>query len=629
VVYYPLTRTCSPEGWGTLVWVMSADLQGKLRTLPKQSGCYLFKDAQGVVLYVGKAVNLRQRVRSYFHKSAQHTPKVARMVRKIADIEWIVTDSELEALILECNLIKKHRPPYNVLMRDDKSYPYLCLTVSEKFPRLLVTRRVRKDGNRYFGPFANSGAVWSTHQLLHRTFPLIPCGKVWSGEAVQRPCLYYHMGRCLAPCAGRADPAEYRQVVQQVALFLEGKGDDLIRQLSAQMAAAAQALEFERAAKIRDQIRALQEVLQRQKVVNLEGINEDVIALVKDERGACVQMFFIRGGKLLGQRHFFLSEGAEENPRALMREFLKQYYQDAPEVPERILLPYEVDEAQIIAQWLRQKRGDGAVEIHVPHRGEEAQLLELAAQNAELALQSLRMELEQKAEWVESALLELQEVLGLPTMPQRIEAYDISNIQGVAPVGSMVVFEGGQPKKSDYRRFRIRWHPETPDDYAMMREVITRRLREALEGDEKWRHLPDLMLIDGGRGQLNAALEAMRALGFEIPAVGLAKKQELIILPDQSEPLELPRHSKALHLLQRIRDEAHRFALSYHRKLREERAKRSPLDEIPGIGPRRKKMLLRLFGSIDRIREASVDDLASVPTMTRKLAQQVLDYLRE
>lgn len=607
---------------------MSADLQVKLKTLPKQSGCYLFKDAQGTVLYVGKAVNLRQRVRSYFQKSAQHTPKIARMVRRIADIEWIVTDSELEALILECNLIKKHRPPYNVLMRDDKSYPYLCLTVSEKFPRLLVTRRVRKDGSRYFGPFANSGAVWSTHQLLHRTFPLIPCGKVWSGEAVQRPCLYHHMGRCLAPCAGLASPEEYRKIVQNVILFLEGKGDDLIRQLESQMEQYAERLEFERAAKLRDQIRALHEVLQKQKVVHPDGINEDVIALVKDERGACVQMFFIRGGKLLGQRHFFLSEGAEDQPGALMQEFLKQYYQDAPEVPERILLPYEVDEARIIAQWLKQRRGS-AVEIRVPHRGEDARLIEMAAQNAELALQSLRHELEQKAEWLESALLELQEALRLPTLPHRIEAYDISNIQGIAPVGSMVVFEGGQPKKSDYRRFRIRWHPESPDDFAMMREVLTRRLREALEGDEKWRTLPDLILIDGGRGQLNAGLEAIQAMGLQIPAVGLAKRHELVILPDEPEPVELPRHSKALHLLQRIRDEAHRFALTYHRKLREERTYRSPLDEIPGIGPRRKKMLLRLFGSIDRIREASVEELASVPTMTRRLAEQVLEYLKD
>ncbi len=607
---------------------MPPALQAKLKTLPKQPGCYLFKDAQGGVLYVGKAVNLRQRVRSYFQKSAQHTPKTARMVRKIADLEWIVTDTELEALILECNLIKKYRPPYNVLMRDDKSYPYLCLTVREKFPRLLVTRRVRQDGNRYFGPFANSSAVWGVHQLLHRTFPLIPCGKVWDGEPKQRPCLYYHMGRCLAPCAGRANPDEYRQIVQQVALFLEGKGDDLIEQLTAQMEQAAENLEFERAAKLRDQIHALQEVLQRQKVVQAEGVNEDVIALVKDERGACVQMFFIRNGKLLGQRTFFLTEGAEENPNAIMNEFLKQYYQDAPEVPDKILLPYEITEAQIIAQWLRQKRGRG-VEIRVPHRGEDAQLLEMAAHNAELALQSLREELELQSEWLESAILELQEALNLPHPPQRIEAYDISNIQGIAPVGSMVVFEGGQPKKSDYRRFRIKWHPESPDDFAMMQEVITRRLREALSGDEKWRTLPDLMLIDGGKGQLNAALEAIHALGFEIPAVGLAKRHELIILPNVDEPLELPRHSKALHLLQRIRDEAHRFALSYHRKLREQRAVKSPLDEIPGIGPRRKRMLLRLFGSVERIREASLEELASVPTMTRKLAQQVLDYLRE
>ncbi len=607
---------------------MTTVLKAKLATLPKQPGCYLFKDASGAVLYVGKAVNLRQRVRSYFQKSAQHTPKVARMVRRIADLEWIVTDSELEALILECNLIKRHRPPYNVLMRDDKSYPYLCLTMGEKFPRLLVTRRVRKDGSRYFGPFANSNAVWSTHRLLHRTFPLIPCGKVWSGEAVQRPCLYYHMGRCLAPCAGLADANAYRQVVEQVVLFLEGKGDTLIRQLEAQMMEAAENLEFERAAKIRDQIRALQEVLQRQKMVNPEGTDEDVIALVKDERGACVQMFFIRGGKLLGQRHFFVSEGAEEQPGAIIGEFLKQYYQEAPEVPERILLPYEVEEARLISQWLRQRKGS-TVEIRVPHRGEEARLVELAAHNAELALQSLRQELEHQSEWLESALLELQEELHLPHLPQRIEAYDISNIQGIAPVGSMVVFEGGQPKKSDYRRFRIRWHPESPNDFAMMQEVLMRRLREAMEGDEKWRTLPDLILIDGGRGQLNAALDVIHSMGLQIPAIGLAKRHEEVILPDDPEPVELPRHSKALHLLQRIRDEAHRFALAYHRKLREERAVRSPLDEIPGIGPRRKKMLLRLFGSIDRIRSASVEELASVPTMTRRLAEQVLDYLRD
>ncbi|MER3559543.1 MAG: excinuclease ABC subunit C, partial [Armatimonadota bacterium] len=531
---------------------MPTDLQAKLKTLPKQPGCYLFKDAQGSVIYVGKAVNLRQRVRSYFQKSARQSPKVVRMVRRIADLEWIVTDSELEALILECNLIKQHRPQYNVLMRDDKSYPYLCLTMHEKFPRLLVTRRVRKDGSRYFGPFTNSGAVWSTHQLLHRTFPLIPCGKVWSGEPVQRPCLYHSMGRCLAPCAGLANPEAYRAIVQNVILFLEGKGDDLFRQLEMQMHQAVEALEFERAAKLRDQIRALQEVLQKQKVVHPEGINEDVIALVKDERGACVQMFFIRGGKLLGQRHFFLSEGAEDQPGVLMSEFLKQYYQDAPEVPERILLPYEVQEARIIAQWLKQRRGS-AVEIRVPHRGEDARLIDMAAHNAELVLQSLRQEREQKAEWLESALLELQEALRLPTLPNRIEAYDISHIQGIAPVGSMVVFEGGQPKKSDYRRFRIRWHPESPDDFAMMREAVLRRFRAWKEGEEGFQKLPDLLVIDGGRGQLQAALQAQGEMGLTVPTIGLAKRREQIFQPGVPQPLELPLSSAGLVLLRRLR----------------------------------------------------------------------------
>ncbi|MCW5934762.1 MAG: excinuclease ABC subunit UvrC [Fimbriimonadia bacterium] len=616
---------------------MNEALKAKVAALPRQPGCYLFKDHHGDILYVGKAVVLRNRVRSYFQKSVNHSPKTVRMVRKIHDLEWIVTDSELEALILECSLIKRHRPPYNVLMKDDKTYPYLAVTLGEKYPRLMVTRRVRKDGSRYFGPFANAGAVWSTHDLLHRTFPLIPCGKVWSGEPVQRPCLYHHMGRCLAPCAGLVDQETYRGVIQNVTLFLEGKGDDLLKQLGSQMEQAAESLEFERAAKLRDQIRALEEVLQRQKVVNPEGADEDVVAMVKDERGACVQMFYIRGGKLIGQRHFLLDSSGEENPGEIVQAFLKQYYQDAPEVPEKILLPLEIEELNIVNSWLKQRRG-ASVEMRVPHRGEDAKLLELASKNAELALLSMRQQMDSKADWGEAAMAELQDALGLPKLPQRIECYDISNIQGTAPVGSMVVFENGMAKKSDYRRFRIRWHPEDPDDYAMMREVITRRLREAMEAEEAkqagkgsqngWANLPDLMLIDGGKGQLNAALEAMRALGFELPAAGLAKKMELVILPEQEEPVALPTHSKALHLLQRARDEAHRFALTYHRKIRDKRATKSVLEEIPGVGPRRRRMLLRLFGSVDKIKEASVEEIASAPTMTHKLAEQILAYLK-
>lgn len=616
---------------------MNEALKAKVAALPRQPGCYLFKDSHGDILYVGKAVVLRNRVRSYFQKSVNHSPKTVRMVRKIQDLEWIVTDSELEALILECSLIKRHRPPYNVLMKDDKTYPYLAVTLGEKYPRLMVTRRVRKDGSRYFGPFANAGAVWSTHDLLHRTFPLIPCGKVWSGEPVQRPCLYHHMGRCLAPCAGLVDQETYRGVIQNVTLFLEGKGDDLLKQLGSQMEQAAESLEFERAAKLRDQIRALEEVLQRQKVVNPEGADEDVVAMVKDERGACVQMFYIRGGKLIGQRHFLLDSSGEENPGEIVQAFLKQYYQDAPEVPEKILLPLEIEELNIVNSWLKQRRG-ASVEMRVPHRGEDAKLLELASKNAELALLSMRQQMDSKADWGEAAMAELQDALGLPKLPQRIECYDISNIQGTAPVGSMVVFENGMAKKSDYRRFRIRWHPEDPDDYAMMREVITRRLREAMEAEEAkqagkgsqngWANLPDLMLIDGGKGQLNAALEAMRALGFELPAAGLAKKMELVILPEQEEPVALPTHSKALHLLQRARDEAHRFALTYHRKIRDKRATKSVLEEIPGVGPRRRRMLLRLFGSVDKIKEASVEEIASAPTMTHKLAEQILAYLK-
>ncbi len=605
-----------------------SELKQKLAGLPKAPGCYLFKDESGEILYVGKAASLRSRVRSYFTKSADPSNKTRRLVKRITDLEWIVTDSELEALILECNLIKKHRPYYNVRLRDDKSYPYLCITTSEKFPRLMVTRRVRQDGNRYFGPFASAYAMRQTYNLLHRAFTLIPCGKVWSGEAVQRPCLYHHIGRCMAPCAGLADREAYLAVIEDVSAFLKGKGESLIDPLKEKMQAAAEALEFEKAAAVRDQIAHLEEALQRQKVVSADRNDEDVVAVVKDDRTALVQMFYVRGGKLVGQKSFMVDGAQDENPGLIVQEFLKQYYQTAPDVPDRILLPYEIEEMRIVQSWLRQKRGAG-VEIKVPHRGEGAQLIEMAAQNAELSLNSLRQQMEESAESAAESLAELQEALDLAEPPTRIEAYDISNIQGTAPVGSMVVLEDGEPKKSEYRRFKIRWHPESPDDFAMMSEVITRRLKEALGGDEKWSRLPQLILIDGGKGQLSAAQEAMKKLGFEVPMIGLAKREELIYLPDRSEPIDLPRGSKALHLLQRIRDEAHRFALQYHRKVRDKRAVGSVLEEIPHVGAKRRRNLLRLFGSVERIRSASVEELASVPGMTRRVAEQILTYLNE
>lgn len=630
---------------------ISDHVADQLKKLPAKPGCYIYRHADGSVLYVGKALVLKNRVRSYFQASTRHDARIARMVRQVADIEIYVVDSELEALVLECNLIKQHRPPYNVRLRDDKSYPYITIT-KEKFPRVLFTRKVRKDGAKYFGPYTSAWSVRDTLSLLHKTFPLIPCGKSWSGHNEQRPCLYYHLGQCYAPCAGLSDKDAYRKVLDDVENFLDGKGEALITSLRDRMAIASENLEFERAAKLRDQVLAIENVMQRQKVLNSDGMDQDVIAVVKDERGAAIQMLYIRGGKLIGQRQFFLDGAKEAAPTEAVGEFVKQYYAEAPDVPREVLLPVEIEERGIVETWLRQRKGK-AVTVTVPQGGEKLKLLEMAANNAEQALAAFSDDLAKKEEWAERALEELQEALGLPNLPMRVEGYDISNIQGTAPVGSMVVTEGGEPAKSEYRRFKIRYHPEDPNDFAMMHEVLTRRLKAYVEGDEKFAKLPDLIMIDGGKGQLSAALKARDDLGLTVPMVGLAKKMELIFVPElvgnlpavptdqvdyrysNSEDryvhrvVELPLQSPGLLLLRRLRDEAHRFALTYHRKVRDKRFVGSALEEIPGVGPRRKRLLLRNFGSIEGIRRASVEEIAAVPTMTKRLAEQVSDYLRE
>lgn len=630
-------------------------VQEKLKQLPARPGCYIYRGEQAEVLYVGKAVSLRSRVRSYFQESARHGARIARLVQKVRDIEWIIVDSEVEALVLECNLIKEHRPPFNVRLRDDKSYPYITIT-NERFPRVLFTRKVRKDGAKYFGPYTSAFSVRDTLRLLHKTFPLIPCGKSWSGRAEQRPCLYYHLGQCLAPCAGLAKPSEYAPVVEKVERFLQGREEDLIADLTAEMEQAADNLNFELAAQKRDQLKAIENVLSRQKVLSNDGEDRDVLAVVKDERGAAVQILYIRHGKLIGQRQFILDGSSEAAPQEAVQEFVKQYYAEAAEVPREILLPVEIEERKIVQDWLRQQRGK-AVTVEVPRGGEKLRLMDMAAENAEQALRTFREELDQREQWSELAMQYLQEMLGLPEPPLRIEGYDISNIQGTAPVGSMVVVENGAPAKGEYRRFKVRYHPESPNDFAMMHEVITRRLRAYLDGDPKFAKLPDLIMIDGGRGQLAAALKARDQLGLTVPMVGLAKKMELIVVPEKvkdvdlsSQPTErrgeyhydegqeagyayrdvmLPLQSPGLLLLRRLRDEAHRFALGFHRKLREKRAQGSVLDEIPGVGPRRRRMLLRTFGSVEGVRRATVQDLAAVPTMTLSLAQQVHAYLND
>jgi excinuclease ABC subunit C len=649
----------------------TAKVQERLKLVPKKPGCYIYRDEKEEVLYVGKAIDLRNRVRSYFRKSAKHGNRIARLVYKVADIEWIVVDSELEALVLECNLIKEHRPPYNVRLRDDKSYPFIIIT-KEAFPRLLFARNPKKKTSKAFGPYTSAFTVRETISLLHKVFPLIPCGKSWSGVDQQRPCLYYHMNQCLAPCAGLAKKSEYKQVIKQVEDFLKGREDAVIEQLEKDMEKASASLDFERAALIRDRIQALRTVQEKQNVLSEDGQDRDVLAVVKDDRGAAIQMLYVRGGRLIGQRSFVLDGSSEAAPTEAVQEFVKQYYSSQPELPKEILLPVEIEERKIVQQWLKQRKG-AAVKINVPQGGEGLRLVDLAAQNAEQALKTFQLEMEQKERWAEQSGDELAEAIGLPAPAIHIEGYDISNIQGTAPVGSMVVFKEGQPSKDDYRRFRIKFHPEDPNDFAMMHELISRRLRRHLDGDPKFAQLPDLIMIDGGKGQLASALKARDSLGLTVPMVGLAKKFELIHVPElnleEAERLRtdlkpgeemlsdlstavkrgakydptterqkglpytyrevaLPLNSPGLMLLKRLRDEAHRFAITFHRKVRAKRAHGSILDEIPGIGPKKKRLLLRTFGSIEAIRRAPVEEIGAVPTLTLRQAEQIREFLK-
>ncbi|HID86164.1 MAG TPA: excinuclease ABC subunit UvrC [Anaerolineae bacterium] len=607
-----------------------SQLKEQLNALPARPGVYLMKDERGKILYVGKAVNLRNRVRSYFHASASHTPKIQRLVKRIAEVDFIVTDSELEALILECNLIKRHRPRYNVRFKDDKRYPYIKVTWQEEFPKVFITRRMERDGARYFGPFT---AAWAVHETLHtlrRIFPYLTCNRKITGTD-RRACLYWDIGLCMAPCIGASSKEEYRAMMDQLCRFLEGRADEIVADLQSQMREAAEGLEFERAATLRDKIRAIERVIERQKIVSVALGDQDVIALARADGQACVQVFFVRHGKLIG-REYFVLEGAEgEETRAVMTSFVKQFYDEAAYVPPEILLQSEVDEAQVIEAWLRERRG-GRVTLRVPRRGRKRELVEMAAENAAETLAALRAQWRADTHRQEEALADLQTYLGLSEPPARIECYDVSNIQGTAATGSMVVFVNGVPRKGDYRRFKIRT-VQGADDYAMLQEVLRRRFKRAKaaeelkgsRGTQAWTLLPDLVVVDGGKGQLSAAREVMRELGVDqIPTVGLAKEREEVFVPGRSEPIPLPRDSQGLYLLQRIRDEAHRFAVTYHRGLREKRGLASLLEEIPGIGPKRRQALLKHFGSLEAIRAATVEELAAVPGMTRKVAERVL-----
>jgi excinuclease ABC subunit C len=609
---------------------ISEHLQGILNTLPSKPGCYLMKNEAGQVIYVGKAVNLRNRVRSYFHDSGQDF-KTRQMVRHIADIEWIVVGSELEALILEMTLIKKHRPHYNIRLKDDKRYPYIKVHWADPFPKVTVTRQMVKDGSRYFGPYTSVWAVHQTLDVLRRIFPYLTCDREITGKDL-RACLYYDIKLCNAPCIGAVNQAQYRQVIDDLCQFLEGRTAPIIERLKKEMEQAAEELRFEKAAALRDQILAIEKVVERQKVISNEQMDSDVIAMARTNGEACVQVFFIRGGKLIG-REYFILEGTEEAADSqVIAEFIKQFYSEAASIPSEVLLPHEIEEANIIKEWLNTRRGGQKIQFCVPRSGTPQELVQMATENAMETLQALRSQWEMDTNRQSEALAELQKAFNLPEPPNRIECYDISNTQGTAAVGSMVVFERGVPSKGLYRRFNIKTVCG-PDDFASMEEVLTRRFRRWQAAQEQQRigekadpafaMLPDLLIVDGGKGQLGRALQVLDQFGLteKVSVAGLAKQQEELFLPAQSEPLVLPRHSQGLYLLQRIRDEAHRFAITAHRQRRTRQGLASRLDAIPGIGPARRKALLTRFGSIEGILNASIEELTQIPGITETLAQ--------
>ena len=625
------------------------EFEHRLRITPEKPGVYMLKDARDRVLYLGKAADLRNRVRSYFGSPHNLGPKIRRMVSRVADFEFIVTDSEAEAIILECTLIKKYRPFYNARLKDDKSYPYLKIDLTEDFPQVYITRRVSQDGSRYFGPFATAGSVRKTLDLLKKLFPYRSCTKTITGKD-PHPCLEYHINRCIGPCIGAATKEQYHHVIQQVIMFMEGKTEKVLKDLRTRMQHAADNLEFERAGIYRDQARNIEKVIdeQRIKVQSATGHDMDAIGLAEGKDEAWVELFYIRKGKLIGRDHFIMEGTGGDPPGEVLTQFIKQFYQSASRVPPRILIPHPLEEEELILSLLKEKRG-GSVRLVRPVRGMLRKLLQMVAENAVQGLSQNRAKWLSNEDAVHQALTELQEELSLPGPPHRVECYDISNIQGTNSVGSMITFQEGFPKPAHYRRFRVQ-SVEGVNDYAMMQEVLRRRFKRLATlkgkgkaetitsahngdqavpaGDDSWAVVPDLVLIDGGKGHLSAALEVFLELGIDfIPLASIAKENEWLYVPQTPEPIILKARSQALYLVQRIRDEAHRFAITYHRKLRSKSSFSSPVDSVPGIGPKRKRMLIRHFGSVKGIRDAGVEDIAAVPGMTRSLAVRLKESL--
>jgi len=613
-------------------------IEEELKKLPARPGVYIMHDAKDAIIYVGKAISLKNRVRQYFQTSRNKGPKIEQMVQRISRFEYIVTDSELEALVLECNLIKEHRPKYNTMLKDDKSYPFIKVTIGEEFPRVVFSRDLKKDKSKYFGPYTNAGAVKDTIELINKLYKLRNCTLSLPRDiGKDRACLYYHIGQCPAPCQGLISSEEYRKSVDGALGFLNGDYAPVLDALQKQMDEASEALDFEKAIEYRDLISSVRQVAQRQKITHEDGEDKDVLAMAVDGSDAVVQVFFIRGGKMIGRDHFYLQVAPHDTKGVILSSFIKQYYAGTPFVPRELMLETGIEDHEVVEQWLTQKRGQ-RVYLRVPKKGTKEKLVEMAAENASIVLRQDRERIKREEGRTIGAVHEVERLLGIDRAT-RMEAFDISNISGFESVGSMIVYEKGKPKRSDYRKFKIKT-VQGPDDYASMEEVLTRRFRHGLEErrelDEKgmgyemgsFSRFPDLLLMDGGRGQVNVALRVLESLGISLPVCGMVKDDFHRTRGIYFENVELPidTHSEAFHLVTRIQDEAHRFAIEYHRSLRGKSQVRSLLDEIEGIGPTRRKALMRTFQSLEAIRDASLEELAAAPSMNRRSAQEVYDY---
>lgn len=616
------------------------NFEEELKKLPREPGVYIMRDDKDVILYVGKAINLHNRVRSYFRENIGRGPAIDQMVSLIARFEYIVTDSELEALVLENNLIKENSPKYNTLLKDDKTYPYIKVTVGEDYPRILFSRTMKKDKSRYFGPYTSAAAVKDTIELLNKLYQLRTCNRVLPRDTgLERPCLNYHIKQCLAPCQGYVSKEEYRQQVAGALEFLNGNYSPILKDLEEKMNKAAEELEFEEAARYRDLLSSVRQVSQKQKITEGVGEDKDILALYQDETEAVVQVFFVRDGKLIGREHYYMTHVPENNKPAILQDFVKQFYAGTPFIPRELMLQYEIEDAELIEKWLSERKGS-RVYLKVPKIGSKEKLVELAAQNAKLVLSQDREKLKREEGRTIGAVKEISDLLQLPlTGTARMEAYDISNINGFENVGSMVVYEKGKPKRSDYRKFKIK-SVSGPDDYACMREVLTRRFRHGMEESKEleeqemdqeygsFTKFPDLILMDGGRGQVNIALSVLEELGINIPVCGMVKDDNHRTRGLYYHNIELPidTHSEGFKLITRIQDEAHRFAIEYHRSLRSKTQVKSVLDDIPGVGPARRKALMRHFKSLEEIRQASVEELMEIPEMNERTAEEIVTF---